>query len=1562
MFIKQSNRFYFFSKINQKIIWLLGLLLFSTVHAEIIVIYDANFPESHKVPFQYAVDIWNQLIDTTADDVEIQAKWEDLGIPTTMGRGSSGSAIRNFSGMIFPPDTPYYPMPLANQIAGSDLNNTTEDIIVTINSTVSYPVYLGIDRNTPTNEADLATTILHEIAHGMGFGTLLEYDITAPSEGSWKGTTPHIYDTFIVNGNGNFIINTTLFPNPSTALGTQITSDNLYFSGVQATLANGGVNPKLYAPSTYSSGSNLIHLNDDVFGDGTLSLMTASRSVGVSIHHPEKLTLAILEDLGWKLNADLEVSLTVDDSTPSEGDNVIYTITVTNKGFGQATNIKLTNTLPSGLTFNSNTLTQGSYTQATGEWDVGSIDNASNVILTIDTAVNAGTSGNTIAHKIEIIDVDQHDPDSTKNNGITTEDDYATIDIIVASVTTNLINLSISSNIGTETNTTEITITATAASTVTEDQTIDLAVSGVDTSDYNLSSSTITIPDTKTTGSVTFTVQDDNLYEGLSETATLTISSPSAGITLGTTTTQNVVITDNDSPPIVTLSISDSPLAENAGVATVSATLSNPSYQDITVNLGFSGTATGSGTDYTDSGNSITITAGNTTGNITLTGSNDALDEADETVIVEINTITNGTEDTTPQQVTATITDDDTAGINGTSIGSSINITEGGATNSYDFKLNIQPIGNVEITVTADTQTEISKDGGTTFSNSVVLIFINDDWNVNQTITVQTIDDSNLEGSHTSTISHAITGTVNDANYPLALSLGDVTVNITDNDDITAPIVSVPSNITQSTSNSAGIAVTYSGVSATDNIDGNIIPSCTPASGTSFPTGMNTVTCTATDTAGNTGNNTFTITVNYNPPTDNSYTGGSTALPSKLRVTAQFSGLGSGTVTSEPSGINCKTVDEECNAEFDTASRVKLTVKADSGSIFDRWNGKDCDTEIFLTSNHICTAYFNLIPRTLTVDYPENGVITSSPQNIDCGNTSQKCSSEFEGGVTISLTATQNDGYILDSWSQNCPDGKVQLLENTTCSATFIDKPVETVVEPPEDVVPPIIDTDPIVPDFIPPVTSTDPVIPPIIDVASIVQATPNINEPSIPTNTVSFSEQNYKVAESAGQTEIIATRIGTEGKVSVELRSSEDGRHKQLVETLEWDDGIDGDISIPITIIDNDIVDGNQEVILSLGAGENTSLINPDTSILTIIDDDKPPVINIPVDEIATPSTTNTTTAPTKNTCSAGNVINTTCNFNQNTANIFIGEKGNISYANIVTNITKNEGRISNSKIAKGIKVNGGILSGYITNLGTLIDFEFLGGSIDGANDEGEVVGILAGKVFNNSKVEGSFADVLLAPNAHITGGILEKRIIGDSKQPATFESLLIRSNSVISNVILAEDVEWEAGVIFGENVSFSIHIDYMKTHNIAKLPALGNPIFLKGKTTFAKFTGGASENGDVFKRKRTIKRKSQVIIKSNLLIDVKHIGKQADILVVAIHESKFYMLNSDGKPIIWNGNLNDLIAFQKPENLAPVEAIKIWDAPLDITGSVKVYVGYRLGSEIIYSPENVIEMDFTE
>ncbi len=110
----------------------------------------------------------------------------------------------------------------------------------------------------------------------------------------------------------------------------------------------------------------------------------------------------------------------------------------------------------------------------------------------------------------------------------------------------------------------------------------------------------------------------------------------------------------------VTLSLSGSPLAENAGVATITATLNAVSSQTVTVTINPSGTATGSGEDYTLSSSTITIAAGATSGTATVTGVDDAIYEGNETVIIDITGVANGSESGT-QQVTATITDNESA-------------------------------------------------------------------------------------------------------------------------------------------------------------------------------------------------------------------------------------------------------------------------------------------------------------------------------------------------------------------------------------------------------------------------------------------------------------------------------------------------------------------------------------------------------------------------------------------------------------------------------------------------------------------------------------------------------------------------------------------------------------------------------------------------------------------------------------------------------------------------------------------------------------------------------------
>ncbi|MBU0972314.1 MAG: hypothetical protein KKC20_16815, partial [Proteobacteria bacterium] len=78
---------------------------------------------------------------------------------------------------------------------------------------------------------------------------------------------------------------------------------------------------------------------------------------------------------------------------------------------------------------------------------------------------------------------------------------------------------------------------------------------------------------------------------------------------------------------------------------------------DITVNLTYGGTATGSGTDYTGGAAAITITAGQTTGTTAITIVDDAAADPNETITVDIASVVNGEDGASLQ--TATITDND---------------------------------------------------------------------------------------------------------------------------------------------------------------------------------------------------------------------------------------------------------------------------------------------------------------------------------------------------------------------------------------------------------------------------------------------------------------------------------------------------------------------------------------------------------------------------------------------------------------------------------------------------------------------------------------------------------------------------------------------------------------------------------------------------------------------------------------------------------------------------------------------------------------------------------------
>jgi outer membrane protein OmpA-like peptidoglycan-associated protein len=79
----------------------------------------------------------------------------------------------------------------------------------------------------------------------------------------------------------------------------------------------------------------------------------------------------------------------------------------------------------------------------------------------------------------------------------------------------------------------------------------------------------------------------------------------------------------------------------------------------------------------------------------------------------------------------------------------------------------------------------------------------------------------------------------------------------------TAPpqISGVPADKMVEATGPTGAMVSWTAPTATDLVDGSIIPSCSPCSGSFFPIGQTMVTVTATDTAGNPAHQRFKVTV-----------------------------------------------------------------------------------------------------------------------------------------------------------------------------------------------------------------------------------------------------------------------------------------------------------------------------------------------------------------------------------------------------------------------------------------------------------------------------------------------------------------------------------------------------------------------------------------------------------------------------------------------------------------------------------------------------------------------------
>ena len=279
--------------------------------------------------FQFAANIWGATLQSSIT-IRVGGKFDPLTCSSTqalLGQAGPLTVQNNFPGA--PIASTWYAAALANSIAGSDLDPSTDDMRATFSSSIDTGCFLGapngwyygFDGNPGAGQIDIIPTLVHEICHGLGFLTFVDLASGTKLAG--------LNDAFMLNLENHSTGR--LYPNMTDAerVTASTNNGNLHWLGANveansSSLSAGkvGNHVLMYAPAAQQPGSSVSHFDTSLTPNELMEPFATANPMRL-------LATQLLKDIGWTLIGTPTPTPTGPAATPSFAPTPTKTPTVT---------------------------------------------------------------------------------------------------------------------------------------------------------------------------------------------------------------------------------------------------------------------------------------------------------------------------------------------------------------------------------------------------------------------------------------------------------------------------------------------------------------------------------------------------------------------------------------------------------------------------------------------------------------------------------------------------------------------------------------------------------------------------------------------------------------------------------------------------------------------------------------------------------------------------------------------------------------------------------------------------------------------------------------------------------------------------------------------------------------------------------------------------------------------------------------------------------------------------------------------------------------------------------